>query len=162
MSCVYGQRQMGTEDQGWVAHFAIRAIEGEPISIYGDGCQVRDVLDVSDAVEAYMGALRDIRAISGRAFNLGGGPQNAISLRHLLRHLSDLTGREVETRYSDWRPGDQRYFVADSRAIRSALRLKPAVSWRKGVASLVAWLRAERGLEAEPDGTPARRVGALS
>ena len=155
MSCIYGQRQMGTEDQGWVAHFAIRALEGEPISIYGDGAQVRDVLDVSDAVEAYVAALRDIRAISGRAFNLGGGPENAISLRHLIRHLSDLTGREVSTQYSDWRPGDQRYFVADSRAIRAALGLKSPVPWRQGVAALVAWLKAERGLDA-PE--PARMI----
>ncbi|MDB5560141.1 MAG: rfbE [Enterovirga sp.] len=160
MSCIYGQRQMGTEDQGWVAHFAIRAIEGEPISIYGDGAQVRDVLDVSDAVEAYVAALRDIRGISGRAFNLGGGPQNAISLRHLIRHLSDLTGREVEASYSDWRPGDQRYFVADARSIRTALGLNAPVPWRKGVANLVAWLQAERGLDAVA-ARPAR-VGALS
>ena len=80
MSCIYGQRQMGTEDQGWVAHFLIRALEGEPITIYGDGCQVRDVLDVGDAVEAYHAAWRRIDAVQGRAFNLGGGPANAISL----------------------------------------------------------------------------------
>jgi CDP-paratose 2-epimerase len=162
MSCIYGQRQMGTEDQGWVAHFAIRAIEGEPISIYGDGAQVRDVLDVSDAVEAYVAVLRSIRAISGRAFNLGGGPGNAISLRHLIAHLADVTGREVNATYSDWRPGDQRYFVADSRSIRSALGLNMPVPWRKGVANLVAWLRAERGLSAEPEAKRALRVGALS
>ena len=162
MSCIYGQRQMGTEDQGWVAHFAIRAIEGQPISIYGDGSQVRDVLDVSDAVAAYVAALRHIRAISGRAFNLGGGAQNAISLRHLIAHLSDLTGREVEASYSDWRPGDQRYFVADSRSIRTALGLGTPVGWRQGVANLVAWLRAERGIPAEIAAKRPMRVGALS
>jgi CDP-paratose 2-epimerase len=162
MSCIYGQRQMGTEDQGWVAHFAIRAIEGEPISIYGDGAQVRDILDVSDAVEAYVAALRDIGAISGRAFNLGGGSANAISLRHLLAHLADLTGREVQANYSDWRPGDQRYFVADGRAIRAALGLNAPVPWKQGVAKLVAWLRAERGYEPEPAVKRPLRVGALS
>jgi CDP-paratose 2-epimerase len=162
MSCIYGQRQMGTEDQGWVAHFAIRAIEGEPISIYGDGAQVRDVLDVSDAVEAYVGALRDIRAISGRAFNLGGGPQNAISLRHLIRHLADLTGREIDANYSDWRPGDQRYFVADSRLIRSVLGLKAPIGWQAGVANLVAWLQTERGLPAHAVSTRPVRAAALS
>jgi CDP-paratose 2-epimerase len=120
------------------------------------------VLDVSDAVEAYVAALRDIRAISGRAFNLGGGPQNAISLRHLIGHLSDLTGREVEANHSDWRPGDQRYFVADARSIRGALGLKAPVGWRQGVASLVAWLRAERGLSAEPIAKRSMRAGALS
>src|SRR5438045_5516204 len=79
MSCIYGQRQMGTEDQGWVAHFLIRALEGKPITIYGDGKQVRDILDVGDAVNAYVGALERIDQLQGRAFNLGGGPANAIS-----------------------------------------------------------------------------------
>ncbi|MFL5166367.1 MAG: NAD-dependent epimerase/dehydratase family protein, partial [Microvirga sp.] len=83
MSCIYGPRQMGTEDQGWVAHFLIRALDGEPISIYGDGRQVRDVLNVADAVEAYVSAWRRIDAVQGRAFNLGGGPANAVSLRQL-------------------------------------------------------------------------------
>src|SRR3712207_9424037 len=81
MSCIYGQRQMGTEEQGWVAHFLIRALDGEPISIFGDGRQVRDILDVSDAVDAYVAAWRRIAPVSGRAFNLGGGPAHAVSLR---------------------------------------------------------------------------------
>ena len=162
MSCIYGERQMGTEDQGWVAHFAIRAIEGEPISIYGDGAQVRDVLDVSDAVDAYMAAWRQIRTISGQAFNLGGGPANAISLRHLISYLAELTGRRVDARYSDWRPGDQRYFVADARAIRAALGLDAPLGWRAGVASLVRWLAAERGLEPVAETRRPLRVGALS
>jgi CDP-paratose 2-epimerase len=84
MSCVYGPRQMGTEDQGWVAHFVIRALEGRPISIFGDGRQVRDVLHVNDAVAAYLAAWRRIDAVQGHAFNLGGGPANAVSLRQLL------------------------------------------------------------------------------
>ena len=161
MSCVYGQRQMGTEDQGWVAHFAIRAIEGEPVSIYGDGAQVRDVLDVSDAVEAYLAAWRHIGAVSGTAFNLGGGPENAISLRRLLVHLGELNGREVRTSFSDWRAGDQRYFVADTRRIRRVLGLGTPVGWRSGVAALVDWLRGERGIEAEPQ-RRAIRAGARS
>ncbi len=146
MSCIYGQRQMGTEDQGWVAHFAIRALEGDAISIYGDGSQVRDVLDVSDAVDTYMAALAGIGTISGRAFNLGGGPANAISLRRLLAYLAELTGRPVDVHYGDWRPGDQRYFVADSRAVRRALALKAPGPWRTGVADLARWLCSERGL----------------
>jgi CDP-paratose 2-epimerase len=144
MSCIYGQRQMGTEDQGWVAHFVLRALRGEPVSIFGDGCQVRDVLDVGDAVDAYLAAWRRIGAISGRAFNLGGGPANAISLRQLLGHIGDLTNHPVETHYSDWRAGDQRYYVSDtSRAIRE-LGLRPARPWREGVAALAQWLRQER------------------
>ena len=79
MSCIYGPRQMGTEDQGWVAHFLIRALNGQPMSIYGDGRQVRDVLHVRDAVAAYVAAWERIETVSGRAFNLGGGAQNAVS-----------------------------------------------------------------------------------
>jgi CDP-paratose 2-epimerase len=144
MSCIYGQRQMGTEDQGWVAHFLIRALAGEPITLYGDGAQVRDILDVGDAVDAYMAAWRSIDRVAGRAFNLGGGPANAISLRQLMRHIEALTGRAPDVRYSDWRAGDQRYFVADTRAIRVELGLRRARGWKEGVAALADWLIEER------------------
>ncbi|MBP0491466.1 SDR family NAD(P)-dependent oxidoreductase [Pararoseomonas indoligenes] len=144
MSCIYGQRQMGTEDQGWVAHFLLRALRGEPISIYGDGYQVRDVMDVGDAVDAYLAAWRNIGAVSGRAFNLGGGPSNAVSLRQLLAHIGDLTNRKVETHYSDWRAGDQRYYVSDTARAARELGLRPARPWRDGVAALAQWLRQER------------------
>lgn len=147
MSCIYGPRQMGTEDQGWVAHFLIRALEGQPITIYGDGKQVRDVCHVDDAVDAYMAALRDIDRVKGRVFNLGGGAENAISLRQLLRHIEALTGRPVETRFEDWRAGDQRYFVADARAAHEALGLGAPKPWREGIAELAGWLAEARGLE---------------
>lgn len=140
MSCIYGERQMGTEDQGWVAHFLIRAIEGLPITLYGDGCQVRDILDVSNAVEAYLEAWRNIEAVRGRAFNLGGGPANAVSLRELLGYMSELLGDGIAVEFADWRAGDQRYFVADTRAIRDALDLSPPEPWRDGVARLAQWL----------------------
>jgi CDP-paratose 2-epimerase len=146
MSCIYGQRQMGTEDQGWVAHFLISALEGKPITIYGDGCQVRDVLDISDAVDTYAAAWRHIDAVQGRAFNLGGGPANAISLRQLITHIEDVIGRPVAAIYSDWRAGDQRYYVSDTRCVAHELGLKQPVAWRKGVASLAQWLQEERGL----------------
>ena len=147
MSCIYGQRQMGTEDQGWVAHFLIRALEGRPITLYGDGCQVRDILDVSDAVAAYMAAWARIERTAGRAFNLGGGPANAVSLRALLTHIGALLGQEVAVTYEDWRAGDQRYFVADTRAAEAALGLGPKLPWREGVARLAAWLADARGLD---------------
>jgi CDP-paratose 2-epimerase len=145
MSCVYGPRQMGTEDQGWVAHFLIRALRGQPISIYGDGRQVRDILHVADAVDAYVAAWRHIEAVRGRAFNLGGGPDNAVSLRRLIAHIEDLLGHPIETSFSDWRAGDQRYFVADTSAVRSALRLATPRDWRSGDASLARWLRTSVG-----------------
>ncbi|HEU0045009.1 SDR family NAD(P)-dependent oxidoreductase [Sphingomonas sp.] len=146
MSCIYGQRQMGTEDQGWVAHFLIRALEGKPITLYGDGYQVRDILDVSDAVEAYIQAWRRIDRVAGRAFNLGGGPANAVSLRQLLEHMGDLVGHDVAVEWSDWRAGDQRYFVADTRAAEDALGLGAKLPWQEGVARLARWLAAERRL----------------
>jgi len=147
MSCIYGQRQMGTEDQGWVAHFLIRALENRPITIYGDGRQVRDILDVGDAVSAYVRALDNILRISGRAFNLGGGPTNAISLRELLDEIGAITGREPQLQFEDWRKGDQRWFVADTSAARATLGLPTPRGWREGVAKLAEWLSAERGLE---------------
>lgn len=147
MSCIYGPRQMGTEDQGWVAHFLIRALEGKPITIYGDGKQVRDVCHVDDAVDTYLAAWRSIDRITGQVFNLGGGPDNAISLRQLLRQIESLTNRQVETAYEDWRAGDQRYFVADARAARATLGLGAPKAWRRGIAELAAWLADARGLE---------------
>jgi CDP-paratose 2-epimerase len=148
MSCIYGQRQMGTEDQGWVAHFLIRALEGKPITLYGDGRQVRDIMDVADAVEAYVGTLARIERLSGRAFNLGGGPANAVSLLQLVGEIRAITGRDVELKFEDWRPGDQRWYVSDTSAIRRALGLDAPRGWREGVHRLAHWLAEERGLPA--------------
>jgi CDP-paratose 2-epimerase len=150
MSCIYGRRQMGTEDQGWVAHFLIRALAGEAVTIYGDGRQVRDILDVGDAVDAYVGALRQIDRIKGRAFNLGGGPTNAVSLLRLIDHIGTLIGREVPLAFSGWRAGDQRWFVADTRAAREAFGLRVPRPWRQGVAALADWLREERASAPAP------------
>lgn len=146
MSCIYGQRQMGTEDQGWVAHFLIRALEGRPITLYGDGQQVRDILDVGDAVSAYVAAWRRIDAVAGTAFNLGGGPDNAVSLRGLVGYIGGLIGRDVDLQWGDWRAGDQRYFVADTRAAQAALALAPRRGWQDGVEALAHWLADARGI----------------
>jgi CDP-paratose 2-epimerase len=154
MSCVYGPRQMGTEDQGWVAHFLIRALEGRPISIFGDGCQVRDILDVSDAVDAWTGAWARIDQVSGRAFNLGGGPMNAVSLRQVLAEIERLVGRKLQLDFSDWRPGDQRYYVSDTRRLQAELGLGEARPWREGLAALARWLQGERTANG-PELTPA-------
>ena len=151
MSCIYGQRQMGTEDQGWVAHFLIRALEGRPITIYGDGRQVRDILDVADAVNAYVAALDNIDRVTGRAFNLGGGPANAISLLELIGEMRGVIGRDIELSFEDWRQGDQRWFVADTGAARSAFDLPKPRGWRDGVARLAEWLAEERSVELRPE-----------
>lgn len=163
MSCIYGPRQMGTEDQGWVAHFLIRALAGEPIAIYGDGCQVRDVLDVSDAVAAYRAVLARIGTVGGRAYNLGGGPANAVSLRQVLGAIGDLVGHPLDLSFHDWRAGDQRYYVSDTRRIAADLGLAPPLPWRRGLARLAAWLAEMRGI-ALPDtaAEPRRTAAAVS
>jgi CDP-paratose 2-epimerase len=137
MSCIYGPRQLGTEDQGWVAHFLLRALAGKPIIIYGDGCQVRDVLCVDDAVNAYIAAWRGIGRVAGTAFNLGGGPENAISLRQLIGHIGGLLGQAPEVRFADWRPNDQRWYVSDTRLVRKVLSLPRPCDWQGGVALLL-------------------------
>jgi CDP-paratose 2-epimerase len=144
MSCIYGPRQMGTEDQGWVAHFLIQALKGQPIVVYGDGRQVRDILHVDDAVEAYVQAWKRIEQVSGRAFNLGGGPANAVSLVQLIAYIEEVTGRRVDVGFADWRAGDQRYYVSDPSRARRELGLAEPADWRAGVAALAEWLSAER------------------
>lgn len=162
MSCIYGRRQMGTEDQGWVAHFLISALEGKRIVLYGDGCQVRDILDVGDAVDAYLAMWRNIDRVGGRAFNLGGGAENAVSLRQILNFIGDCLGHPVTVEMSGWRAGDQRYFVADTRALQAAVDLKPRKPWRQGVADLAEWLISQRPQQAaEPESSAQFAARAL-
>jgi CDP-paratose 2-epimerase len=155
MSCIYGRRQRGTEDQGWVAHFLLRAMAGEPVTIYGDGRQVRDILFVDDAVEAYVAAWRRIGAVAGRAFNLGGGPANAVSLLDVVGCIERTLGAAVEVRFGDWRPGDQRYFVSDTRLVSAELGLRKPLPWRQGIAALAASYAEER------KASPRMVVGAM-
>jgi len=145
MSCIYGPRQFGTEDQGWIAHFLIRAIRGEPITLYGDGYQVRDALFIDDAVEAWLAVLDGIDTVSGRVFNLGGGPANTVSLRELLALIGRLRGEAPEVHSDAWRPGDQPWYVSDIRAIGEALGWTPRVGLSEGLARLQDWLRQRFG-----------------
>ncbi|RWB18546.1 NAD-dependent epimerase/dehydratase family protein [Mesorhizobium sp.] len=144
MSCIYGPRQFGTEDQGWVAHFLLSALSDRPITIYGDGKQVRDILHVSDAVAAYRSVLARIDDLKGQAFNLGGGPRNAVSLRALLSEIAAMTGRDIVLRHDMQRTGDQPFFVADTRKAEAALDWRAHVSWREGVCDLASWLLQHR------------------
>lgn len=150
MSCIYGQRQFGTEDQGWAAHFLIKALSGEPIAIYGDGRQVRDILHVDDLVRAMMLAQKNIETLGGRAFNMGGGPSNRISLIDLLEKIKSLTGIAPRTEHKGWRVGDQRYFVSDTRQFQQAAGWSPAVDVDTGIARLLRWVRES----CEPDKAP--------
>jgi len=143
-SCIYGTRQFGIEDQGWVAWFLIAAELGLPIKIYGDGKQVRDVLFVEDLIEAFDAACSNIAAARGRIYNIGGGPANAISLLDLIGHLGKLRSREIDYLKCDWRPGDQKIYVSDIRRAANELQWQPRVQWRDGVETLYAWVAAHR------------------
>lgn len=163
MSCIYGPHQFGTEDQGWVAHFLIKALKGEPIMLYGDGMQVRDILHVSDAVDAYLTAASQIHRLSGRAFNLGGGPANTISLLQLLDWIAELTGQRPAVNFAAWRPGDQRYFVSDTRRLTAATGWQANVGARAGVADLYRWLRGyHQGTLAAQASQPSREALCVS
>ncbi|WP_377298085.1 NAD-dependent epimerase/dehydratase family protein [Rhizobium sp. SGZ-381] len=144
MSCIYGPRQFGTEDQGWVAHFLIQALKGEGVSIYGDGRQVRDILHVDDAVGAYRAVHAAIGRVKGEVFNLGGGPQNCVSILAVLREIEKLTGRPLETGFGEWRAGDQLFFVADTRKLADRLGWQARMRWRSGLQHLADWLRTHR------------------
>ena len=140
MSCIYGPRQFGTEDQGWVAHFLRRALAGQPITIYGDGKQVRDVLFIEDLVNALLLAQSHIHATAGEAFNIGGGPRNAISLRQLIMLIEGLRAAPVKLTYDEWRPGDQRYYVSDISKFQQMTGWRPQVRVKEGILRLHGWL----------------------
>jgi CDP-paratose 2-epimerase len=158
MSCIYGPHQLGTEDQGWVAHFLIRAMEGEPITLYGDGRQVRDILFVEDLVDALLAAERRPE-LSGRAFNIGGGPANAISLLELIELVGDLASGTPRLEWGAWRIGDQRFYVSDHGAFTRATGWRPRVSIVEGLERLWAWLAANRAPRRAPRAV-AERVAA--
>jgi CDP-paratose 2-epimerase len=145
-SCIYGYRQFGVEDQGWVAWFTIAAVTGQPVSIYGDGKQVRDLLFVDDLCDAYDAAVTRAEALRGAVLNLGGGPDNTLSLLELVAMLETLTGHPLRPRFADWRPGDQPVFVADIAQATAALGWHPRVDVKTGVSRLHGWVEANRAL----------------
>jgi CDP-paratose 2-epimerase len=147
MSCIYGPHQQGNEDQGWVAHFLLRALAGEPVTIFGDGCQVRDILFASDLIEALLLAHDGAHVLAGRAFNIGGGPANAISLHDLLDAIETLEGAPAEIRLAEERPGDQRWYVSDTSAFAAATGWAPQVGADTGIEQLHGWLSADRARE---------------
>ena len=144
MSCVYGTRQFGVEDQGWVAWFAIATLLGKPLTIYGDGKQVRDVLYVSDLVDLYDRFLKS--KLKHGVFTTGGGPKNTLSLLQLLDLLEKLTGKRSKISYSAWRPSDQKVFVADISSAKKALGWVPKVSPEEGVKKLVEFVSENKNL----------------
>jgi CDP-paratose 2-epimerase len=150
MSCIYGPNQCGNEDQGWVAHFLMRAMDDLPITIYGDGKQVRDVLFVDDLVDAMLLACARIGDVAGQAFNIGGGAANAVSLLQVLSMIGELIGYEPDVEFGPWRQGDQRWYVSDTSRFEAATGWRPRTSPPEGLRRLHAWLSdsaADRELE---------------
>jgi len=145
-SCIYGERQFGVEDQGWVAWFTIAALLRKPMTVYGDGKQIRDLLWVGDLVDLYVLAIQQIDKAAGKVYNAGGGPENTLSLLELISILSAKIGIDVRPSYSDWRPGDQRVFVANIEKAQTDLGWRPRVSVRDGVSRLADWTDKSRSL----------------
>jgi len=142
-SCIYGTRQFGVEDQGWIAHFVIATAQGRPINIYGDGKQVRDILWIDDLLDAYAIALKAPEQVAGKIFNVGGGPEFTLSIwTEMKPMLERLAGRKIETRHGDWRPGDQKVYVSDIRLAERELGWRPKVSPQEGLQKLWEWVNA--------------------
>jgi CDP-paratose 2-epimerase len=140
MSCIYGPRQFGNEDQGWVAHFVINALKGNPLSIYGDGKQVRDLLFVDDLVDALWGVVAKIDQTSGRVFNIGGSTPNAISVwAEFSPLLEQIIGKVPKVERGDWRPGDQRIYISDVRKATREFGWAPRVAPAEGIRRLAEW-----------------------
>jgi CDP-paratose 2-epimerase len=140
MSCIYGPHQLGNEDQGWVAHFLIRARDGGPVTLYGDGCQVRDVLYVDDLVEAFVLAQQNMSRLAGKPFNIGGGPRQTLSLLELVGLLQERHGLGMATQFAPWRTGDQRYYVSDTGTFTRATGWRARVAPVDGIDRLNSWL----------------------
>jgi CDP-paratose 2-epimerase len=146
-SCIYGPRQFGVEDQGWVAWMVIAAVTGRPLTIYGDGKQIRDLLHVYDLMDAYDAAIKRIDDVRGEVFNLGGGSTNTLSIwTEFGPMLEKLLGKSIPVARGDWRPGDQKVFVADIRKAEKSLGWKPKLNVENGVKQLFDWVSANKNL----------------
>jgi len=151
-SCVYGPRQLGSEEQGWVAWLMRAAAAGDPITIYGSGKQVRDLLHVDDLIEAYVLATQAISATAGQAYNIGGGEARTLSVwREFAPRLADLLGRAPAAPvFEDARPGDQPVFFCDTRKAQRDFRWEPRIDVDAGLLHLRNWLRAHAAVDVAP------------
>ncbi|MDD5627227.1 MAG: GDP-mannose 4,6-dehydratase [Patescibacteria group bacterium] len=139
-SCIYGKRQFGIEDQGWVAWFTIAAALGCPITIYGDGKQIRDVLYVEDLIQAFVMATKMIDKTAGKIYNIGGGPENTMSLLELISYLKKMLDQDIQYSFAPWRPGDQPVYVSDIRKAKKEFGWEPQISVNQGVKRLADWV----------------------
>lgn len=146
-SCIYGYRQFGIEDQGWVAWFIIAALKGRSITIYGDGKQVRDVLFIDDLLDAYELAVQHIDHASGQVYNIGGGPDHTLAIwSEFGPLLEQLLERKIPVSYEDWRPGDQRVYVSNIDKLNHELSWYPQIGVREGVTRLFGWIKEHQHL----------------
>jgi CDP-paratose 2-epimerase len=149
-SCIYGYRQFGAEDQGWVAWFMIAAQLGRPITVYGDGRQVRDILFIDDLLNAYDAAFAAGDAACGKAYNIGGGPENVLSLLELVSYIEKRQNRKLPFKFDAWRPGDQKVFVSDIRRAHHELGWSPKTSCLRGLDQLYDWVAQNKELFMSP------------
>jgi CDP-paratose 2-epimerase len=138
-SCIYGAHQYGTEDQGWVAHFVHSILKERPLTIYGDGTQVRDLLDARDLSRLYEQVITDIERARGEIYNVGGGPENERNLLEVIERIGTLTGKQPRYTFADWREGDQAYYVSDITKANEQLGWKPEIPFDQGLRDLVSW-----------------------
>jgi CDP-paratose 2-epimerase len=144
-SCIYGTRQYGIEDQGWVAWFVIAALTGRPITVYGDGKQVRDILFIEDLLDAYDAGIKNIGRVAGQVYNIGGGANKVISVwKQFGPMLEKLLGREIPVSWGDWRPGDQKVYISDIGKAQKELGWAPKIGVQEGVRRLFDWVQASR------------------
>lgn len=140
-SCIYGTYQLGVEDQGWLAHFMLSAINDKPLCVFGNGKQVRDVLFIDDLVAAYDAAINKIDKTQGEVFNIGGGPKNTISLLELIAEIEKLIGKKIQISYSNWRPGDQKMYISNITKAKKFFGWEPKVDVKDGIKKLFLWLK---------------------
>jgi CDP-paratose 2-epimerase len=157
MSCIYGPHQHGNEDQGWVAHFLRRAMADERVTIYGDGLQVRDLLFVDDLIDAFELARCNVDSLSGRAFNMGGGVANAVSVLEVLEQIEQVTEQSVQRDFGRWRSGDQRYYVSDTTRFHDATGWQARIGVAQGLRELYRWLQKQPALVPLAGGAASRR-----
>lgn len=146
MSCIYGYRQFGTEDQGWVAHFIISSALNKILTIYGDGKQVRDILFVEDLINAFQLATNQIDQIKGQVYNIGGGPENTISLLELIDLLESFLGHKIEHTFGDWRPGDQKIYYTNTQKAKNDFNWEPLIIKEDGIQRLFNWVQSNINL----------------
>jgi dTDP-D-glucose 4,6-dehydratase len=146
MSCIAGPRQFGNEDQGWVAHFLYSAMTKTPVTIYGSGLQVRDILYVEDLLRAFEASQGHLEAVAGEIFNVGGGEENSISLVELVKQIEELTGEKIEFERDRLRAGDQLIYVTDFSKMNAATGWKPETNVRSTLENLLGWYKKNRDL----------------